>query len=125
DKMIEQRRDIQQRALEHLKTMQEKEKEEGRSTHQAVDFNRLLPIVVHLRDVDLRPEAYGVQTAAQANGKGKAQTALKKLDPAEPLVKAVQRRAGAITASTMPRMIYNRLTAGTCLVMIDGYEDVS
>lgn len=124
DKMIQQRQDIQKRALEHLKTMQEKEKEkakeEGRTDHSAVDFHRLLPILVHLRDIDLRPEAYGVQTSA--NGKGKP--TVKKLDPAEPVVKALQRRSGTITANTLPRMVYNRLTAGTALVLIDGYEDI-
>ncbi len=117
DKAIKQRQDIQQRALDHLKQIQEKDEEEGTTIRTAVDFNRMLPILVHLRDVDLRPEAYGVQ---QADGKKPA----KALDPAEPIVKALQRRASAITASTLPRMIYRRLNEGTCMVLIDGYEDL-
>ncbi len=118
DKLIKQRLETQQRAIEHLQQAQSKEAED--TTRVVADFNRLMPILVHLRDIDLRPEAFGVQAAEQ----GKPAT-IKTLDPAEPLVKAMQRRVSAITASTLPRMVYNRLAAGTCLLLVDGYDDLS
>jgi HEAT repeat protein len=117
EKAIEQRKLIQERAIEHLQQAQKKEEEEGTATHKTIDFHRLLPILVHMRDIDLRPETYG----AQANGTAKAG---KPLDPAEPIVKALQHRAGGVTASTLPRMIYNRLNAGTCMVLIDGFDEI-
>src|SRR5262249_16307259 len=80
----------------------------------AVQFERLLPILVHLRDIDLRPEAWNVDPKSP-----------RQLDPAEPIVKALQRRSTFITASALPRLIYNRLNAGQCLVLIDGYEDLA
>src|SRR5258708_31103120 len=112
EKALKQRQDTQQRALEHLKQAQAKDEAEGKR-HPASDFHSLLPIFVHLRDIDLRPEAFGV-----TNGK------VKNLDPAEPLVKALQSRANAVTASTLPRMVYRRLTAATCIVLIAGYDDI-
>jgi HEAT repeat protein/energy-coupling factor transporter ATP-binding protein EcfA2 len=127
EKLLQQRQDLQQRAIDQLKLAQERDKEQGKVTREAIDFHRLLPIVVHLRDIDLRPEAYGVQPGAAANGKSSGKQAvkpLKTLDPAEPIVKALQHRASTVTASALPRMVYNRLTAGTCFVMIDGYEDL-
>src|SRR5205814_2374421 len=62
DKLIKQRMDTQQRAIAHLKQSQAKDEETAE--HVAVDFKRLMPILVHLRDIDLRPEAYGVVTAS-------------------------------------------------------------
>jgi HEAT repeat protein len=112
EKAIKQRQDIQQRAMDHLQHMQKSDEEDGTFVRTEVDFHKMLPILVHLRDIDLRSESYG---APKTN---------KPLDPAEPIVKALQHRATAITASTLPRMIYRRLNAGTCLMLIDGYEDI-
>jgi HEAT repeat protein len=129
-KQVKLRKEMQDRALEQLKNARKRE-EEQRPSHAAIDFRRLLPILVHLRDVDLRPEAYGVQAAPMPSGDVKQQPkrktgpfAAKPLDPAEPLVKALQARFGSVTASTLPRLVYDRLTAGTCLLLIDGYDDI-
>ncbi len=130
-KFIQQRRETQQRAIDHLQQAAKRDADKTEAAHAIVDFNQLMPILVHLRDIDLHPETYGVQVAqpgadkdAKSTGKP-AKPIIKVLDPAEPLVKAMQRRANPVTASTLPRMVYNRLTAGTCLVLIDGYEDLA
>ena len=120
EKLIKQRQETQKRAIAHLKQAQAKDEETAE--HVPVDFKQLMPILVHMRDIDLRPEAYGVATAS-ANGKS-AKVAMKALDPAEPIVKALQHRTSIITARTLPRMVYNRLTEGTCMVLIDGYEEI-
>ncbi|HVO42205.1 MAG TPA: HEAT repeat domain-containing protein [Aggregatilineales bacterium] len=114
EKAIRQRQDLQARALAQLAQSQEKNAQESPTQQVEVDFTKLLPILIHLRDLDLRPETYA------ADGK-----TVHPLDPAEPIVKALQRRANVVTASALPRLVYNRLSAGRCLVLIDGYDDLS
>src|SRR5579859_3448415 len=128
EKFIQQRRETQQRAIEHLQQAKQRDTDKADTSHSMAAFDQLMPILVHLRDIDLLPESFGVQTAQPAGDKSAdkaAKPTTKALDPAEPLVKAMQRRANPITASTLPRMVYNRLTAGTCLILIDGYEDLA
>src|SRR5579859_3467167 len=98
-KFIQQRRETQQRAIEHLQQATERDADKVEAFHAAVDFNQLMPILIHLRDIDLQPETYGVQISQQSGDKDTkgtakpAKPAIKVLDPAEPLVKAMQRRA--------------------------------
>jgi HEAT repeat protein len=112
EKQQRARQDLQKRALDQLQQLKlQKATSEGKSVAElepSVDFQKLLPILVHIRDIDLRPEAFGGKRV--------------NLDPAEPLVMALQKQAGGVTSSFLPRAIYPRLTAGTALVMIDGYE---
>jgi HEAT repeat protein len=114
EKAIKQRKDIQARAIAQLEQSKKKTVEEGKIERPPVDFTKLLPILVHMRDIDLRSETYG--------GDGKSE---RPLDPAEPIVKALQRRSTFITASLLPGLVYNRLNAGACLVMIDGLDDLN
>jgi HEAT repeat protein len=125
-KLVEQRKELQRRAVEQLKLAQSRKQEEtGIKQRTVVDFQQLLPILVHLRDIDLRPEAYGAQATASGDANKPAPAKPKALDPAEPIVRALQRRFNPITASTLPQMVYRRLTQGTCLVLIDGYDDLA
>ncbi len=101
---------IQARALERIAQA----REEARSTlaasetlPEAVDFHRLMPILVHLGDIVIDP-------ASQS-----------RLDPAEPLVQAMQRNLRRLTALTTPRYIYNRLSVGQALVLLDGLDDLT
>lgn len=123
-KHLQRRMDTQERALEYLKQAQKKSTEEGKA-HPVIEFKGSLPIFVHLRDIDLRPEAFGLQAASAGKGGKDKPGPTRALDPAEPLVKAMQAHVSVVTASTLPRMVYNRLNAGTCLVLIDGFEDLS
>lgn len=79
---------------------------DGRSSGLSV-FRQLVPIYVHMADLLLDTDEYGQD-----------------VDPAEPLVRALQYRAGGVTAKTLPGFIYRRLAAGQALLLIDGYDDL-
>lgn len=70
-------------------------------------FKRLMPVYVHLADVITPSNEYGPE-----------------VDPAEPLVRAVQYGVKRVTASTIPRNLYKRLNKGDVLILIDGYDDL-
>lgn len=70
-------------------------------------LNRLMPVYIHLADIDVRDQEFSGE-----------------LDPAEPLVRAVQRELGRIAASTIPRNLYQRLSQGQVLLLVDGYDDL-
>ncbi|PJF25345.1 MAG: hypothetical protein CUN53_13265, partial [Phototrophicales bacterium] len=65
-----------------------------------------MPIYVHFGDIRLGNE-YGGQ-----------------IDPAEPIVRAVQHTVKRVTASTIPRHIYRRLSEGQVLLLLDGFDDL-
>jgi len=107
---IKERLTIEQRAKERLA------EEQGMAFDADADaqgqsslplFNRLMPVYIHLADVDARDAEFG-----------------KEIDPAEPLVRAIQRQVGRVTASTIPRNLYNRLSRGQVLLLVDGYDDL-
>jgi HEAT repeat protein len=107
---IRERIVMQQRARERLA------EDQGKSATPADEpdapevplFFRLMPVYVHMADVRLE--------AAEFSGQ---------VDPAEPLVRAVQSRSGRVTAGTFPRNLYNRLNKGGVLLLIDGYDDLA
>jgi len=71
-------------------------------------FNRLMPIYIHMGNLHLsNTNEFGPE-----------------VDPAEPIVRAVQYSVGRVTASTIPRYLYDRLTKGQTLLLIDGYDDL-
>ncbi len=138
-RQIKNLKEQQERALEQLRRSKGGKDEDETPTREVARFRTLMPILVHLRDIDLRPEAYGIlpqtpktgKTGELAEGdKAKAKRAtqsapqIKPLDPAEPLVAALQRRFGGAAASTLAKPVYRRLKAGAALVLIDGYEDL-
>ncbi len=71
-------------------------------------FNRLMPVYIHLSDIRADEATYG-----------------KEIDPAEPLVRAVQRQLGRVAASTTPQNLYKRLNNGQALLLIDGYDELA
>ena len=71
-------------------------------------FNRLMPVYVHLSDIRVDQATFG-----------------KEIDPAEPLVRAVQRQLGRVAASTTPQSLYKRLNNGQALLLIDGYDELA
>jgi HEAT repeat protein len=132
ERLRRQYQENQRRALEKLNARFNRAEE---TAQEMVDFRTLLPILVHLRDIDVRPETYGIQpppppAQGEEAGKGKRSTqsgarpTLKPLDPAEPLVRVLQRRFGGAAASQLPKLVYRRLAEGTCLVLIDGYDEL-
>jgi hypothetical protein len=113
DERAKIRKEQQERALAQLRVSQEREQaakaKQKVEVREVKDFTRLLPLLVHIRDIDLTTEGYG----------GK-----KSLDPAEPLVKAIMHRFGGLAAQTIPRAIYGKLNTGGCMVLIDGFDEI-
>ncbi|HYO89640.1 MAG TPA: HEAT repeat domain-containing protein [Candidatus Limnocylindrales bacterium] len=71
-------------------------------------FDQLVPVYVHLAEV--------LAEAADFTGG---------VDPAEPLVRAVQASVGRVTASILPRELYRWLTRGLVLALVDGYDELT
>lgn len=70
-------------------------------------YRDFVPLYVHLNDVLVKTGGYGAT-----------------IDPAEPLVRALQAQVPTFTARTMPRGIYKLLASGRALVLVDGLDDV-
>lgn len=68
----------------------------------------LFPIFFHIGSIDLDLSIYGTE-----------------VDPAEPIIRAFQDYASLITGQAAPALIYQRLGRGNCLVLIDGFDDLS
>jgi HEAT repeat protein len=69
-------------------------------------FNRLMPLYISF-------EFFDFDEIGQGN-----------VDPAEPLVRAVQSSVNRITAMTMPRNVYERLEEGQVLLLLDGLDEL-
>lgn len=65
------------------------------------------PLLVHLANIVLDSPEYGSV-----------------VDPAEPLVRALQSQVGYVTAQTMPPTLYQLLERGQALILLDGLEDI-
>lgn len=98
---------IEQRAKEQLR--EELGAEVGEEMRGAFvpPFRRMAPIYVHLANVRLGNRWRG------------------NVDPAEPLIRAVQYQTGRITSKTVPRKIYRFLNEGVCLLLLDGLDELS
>jgi HEAT repeat protein len=106
---IKERITIEQRAKERLAS------EKGLVFNAQADeelkkvvplFNRLMPVYVHAADLFAPGDDTG------------------EVDPAEPIVRAVQANVGRITASTIPRNLYRRLSKGEVLLLVDGFDEL-
>ena len=81
--------------------------EDAESEIELPAFNTLLPILFHCADLNITAREFGAE-----------------VDPAEPLVRAVQRRVNTLTARTIPGMIYERLERNGTLLLMDGYDEL-
>jgi HEAT repeat protein len=107
---VKERITIEQRAKERLAQEQGAtfDAEADEATRAAIPlFNRLMPVYIHLADIN-------IHDGESSQG----------VDPAEPLVRAVQREMGRVTASTIPRNLYKRLDRGQVLLLVDGYDEL-
>jgi HEAT repeat protein len=71
-------------------------------------FSSLLPLFINCVDLNITVSEFGSE-----------------VDPAEPLVRAVQRRVSTLSARTIPHVIYKRLEQNQTLILMDGYDDLS
>jgi hypothetical protein len=103
---------LAQKTREGLATFQGKDYVEIMSSEEATaaaqeDLRSLAPMYVHLADVNLNTSDYGSV-----------------LDPAEPLVRALQTQVSYITSQMMPPSLYDLLGKGKALVLLDGLDEV-
>lgn len=110
---------MQKLALEQLRAMhleelrkkygKEMSEEEIEELHfQSVDPRVYLPIMVHVGSIHVDMGLFGIQ-----------------VDPSEPLLRAVQEYVQPLTARMSLVMLYQQLEQGNCLVLLDGYDDLS
>jgi HEAT repeat protein len=113
----QERARIQQQAQEKLHDAREREREQlkrvGASERERLpplNIPGLLPVLVHLCDLEFDVAAYG---------RGQA------LDPTEPLIRAVQREVSTVTAQVVGSVLYPALQSGKALILLDGYDEIS
>ncbi len=70
-------------------------------------FRQLTPIYVHLGNISTNLREYG-----------------RRVDPAEPLLRAVQHYVTRVTRQTFPRNLYERMNEGKALLLLDGFDDL-
>ncbi len=106
--ILEQLRSIRLQELrkKYGKDVSEDEIEELEFT--STDPTGYLPILVHLGSIHVDMSLYGIQ-----------------VDPSEPLIRAVQEYVEPLTAQMSPVMLYQQLEMGNCLILLDGYDDLS
>ena len=107
DEQEKARTAIEQRAKEQLREEMGRDVDEEMESAFIPPFRRMAPIYVHLANVRLGNRAWGGN-----------------VDPAEPLIRALQYQTGRITSKTMPRKIYNFLNEGVCLLLFDGLDSL-
>ncbi|MEQ8671720.1 MAG: HEAT repeat domain-containing protein [Aggregatilineales bacterium] len=100
-----EREQIEEMAKRALKNTIRQDEIEGEQRGSA--FRWLTPIYLNMVNVNVDTGEYGRQ-----------------VDPAEPLIRAVQHEVSGLTARTMPLNLYKRLEDGDALILIDGYDDL-
>ncbi|MBL8165827.1 MAG: HEAT repeat domain-containing protein [Anaerolineae bacterium] len=104
---VRERLIIEQKAKEKLAEEKGVSFESADTSDRLPLFNRLMPVYLHLADLNTGDAEFGSE-----------------IDPAEPLVRAVQRQLGRVAASTVPANLYRRLGEGQALLLIDGLDDL-
>lgn len=82
--------------------------QEEATTAAQEGLRTLAPFYVHMADISLKSAEYGSV-----------------VDPAEPLVRALQARVSYVTAQMMPPTVYDLLGKGRALVLIDGLDQIA
>jgi HEAT repeat protein len=116
EQRAKERERIQERALEKLHDAHERQREQLKRETEfeklpILDIRTLLPIFIDLGSIDLDAD-----TVKNKEGL---------VDPAEILVRGVQRQVSAVTSQVVGSVIYPVLEAGRALVLIDGYDELT
>lgn len=101
---IRDRMQIEEMAMESIAASQ------GDTAKTAVagrSFKHMTPIYAHFANVHPTRREFG-----------------SRVDPAEPLVRAIQGHVGRITAKSIARSFYQRLRDGNVLLLLDGFDDM-
>ena len=98
---------IEQRAKEQIREDLGIDMNEVNASNFVPPFRRMAPIYVHLANVRLSSRSWRGD-----------------VDPAEPLIRAIQYQTGRVTSKTVPRKIYRFLDEGVCLLLLDGLDEL-
>lgn len=101
---IKARFNIEQRAMEFAEGTGKGD--DGENSSDPV-FRQLIPMYVHLGNMTLGRREYG-----------------RNVDPAEPLVRALQSHLSYVSAKTTPGDLYDYLSEGVALVLLDGMDEL-
>jgi HEAT repeat protein len=101
-----QQEELEKRAMKQFLQEQGGDAEAVRDD-EGHDWGDYTPVYIHLADVVLDEETYGGR-----------------VDPAEPLVSAINRRVGQVTMRTIPRFVYRQVNRGEALLLIDGLDEL-
>ncbi|MBN1679176.1 MAG: HEAT repeat domain-containing protein [Anaerolineae bacterium] len=110
-----ERQQIEERAIEKLHDAHQREREKLLQTEMAdelppVEISGLLPVFIHLCDLDFDAAAYGRSD--------------QHLDPSEPVIRAAQQHVSGVTAQVVGSVLYPALENGRALILIDGYDEL-
>jgi len=109
-KRVKERLAVQEMALQSLAKGKGTEANPDPAERRKVPvpvFKRLTPVYTHLANISFTPNEFG-----------------RHIDPAEPLIRAVQHHVTSTTAKNIPRKLYERLAEGKVLLLLDGYNDL-
>jgi len=104
---IKQQFDLRDRAMEQMNTEQNASGDKNANSETGPVFRSLIPMYVHLGNMTLGRREYG-----------------RNVDPAEPLVRAIQGHLGYVAAKTSPGDLYDYLSEGVGLVLVDGLDEL-
>jgi hypothetical protein len=99
--------DFQRRMVEKLRETEQDITEEARF-EPPPPMSSFFPIYVDMSLLDLDLNLYGMS-----------------VDPAEPVIRAFQQTVSVVTAQSAPPLMYQKLSAGRALVLLDGFEDLT
>ena len=106
EQRLKELNEIQKKLVEKLQQTQKNVTDEI-ALEPPPPLTSFFPIYVNMGSIDLDLNHYGMR-----------------VDPAEPLIQAYQQYSSVVAAQISPPMMYDRLTRGDCLVLLDGFEDI-
>lgn len=109
-KRIKERVLIEERAKERMAAEKGQPMGQGGSSYAGVSpFKRMMPLYIHMQNVIPESGEYGTN-----------------IDPAEPLMRALQHHIGKNTLSiTIPRDVYSLIEEGSALILLDGFDELT
>ncbi|RMG76061.1 MAG: HEAT repeat domain-containing protein [Chloroflexi bacterium] len=102
-----ERMQIEEQAKDALERKTGKDTNGKENDKNITPFRRLTPMYAHLGNISTSVSEFG-----------------QIIDPAEPLVRAIQHYTGRVTSMKIPRNIYERLKQGRVLLLLDGLDDL-
>ena len=105
---IRERLQMEEMAMQSLATKQGTDVEQMvQQASRGTLFKQLTPVYAHFGNIRCDSREFS-----------------SRVDPAEPLLRAVQQHTGGVTARTMAGSFYSRLNEGKVLLLLDGFDEL-